>query len=425
VRSGGVEGKLLRISGQGNRMMPFGLDKLRNSRRLSLLKDEDGYLLIVVTIIGLILAVIFGLILPQLHTGQQTRAINNLNEYRAYEAARKGSHAVRLGLKDLNNLQDLTGYTISGATPNITFAINGNYASLFPSGVSVQVYYSSGNDGEYTVTGATNFPTGVTTEITVEQTFSDDTGDGVLCRNRGVFWAIDRLCGATIASTNHDEYRDEDGNVQFVSGCKGIDLPDNEDGRIDVFVIVSRNGVVNTASDGDPKNDGWFFHDTNSGVSWVSVDRWPATMDINYYRYKDGTVHYFDFDGTADLSTTYLTNADVKWEGPPDGKWKLAIGHNGSYRRTYGATQLWNLEKDFITGTTPFQGRDNNADGEVKNDDKVEVFVIVRSTGITAAPGTNYDADKTDLRLVREANSHLPNPMRQVLGAGFTLEEQL
>lgn len=406
--------------------MILALRKVKNSKSLALLRDQGGYLLVVVTIIGLILGILFGVILPRLHRGQQTRAINNLSEYRAYEAARKGIHAVQLGLKDLSNFQDLTGYAISGATPDNTFVINGNYASLFPCGASLQVYYSPGNDGEYTVTGATDFQSGATTEITVEQVFTDNSAEGLLCRNRGVFWAINRLCGASASSTRHDEYRNEDGNVQFVSGCKGIDLDGHEDGKIDVFVIVSRNGIIHNTSDGDPGNDGWFFHNTNRGMSWVSVDRWPwETPDVDFFRYSEGDVHYYDFDMLETLDGSNVkTNADLKCQRTAEGRWSLSIGNDGSFRGKdpAGTTELWTLERDFALGRTPFQGQDNDGDGVVDIDDRVEVFVIVRSCGITAAPGDTYVTDKTDLKLVSQANPHLPDPMRQVLEAGFFLE---
>lgn len=71
--------------------------------------NKKGYILIIVTLIGLVLAIIFGNILPKLHLGQQVRAITNLNETRAYEAARTGIDAVRLGFKGLTTLQDLIG----------------------------------------------------------------------------------------------------------------------------------------------------------------------------------------------------------------------------------------------------------------------------------------------------------------------------
>ena len=80
----------------------------------SILQNDEGYLLLIVTVIGLILAITFGYTLPQLHTGQQTRAINTLNEYRAFEAARKGINAVRLGLKFPGNFQELMGPSTNG-----------------------------------------------------------------------------------------------------------------------------------------------------------------------------------------------------------------------------------------------------------------------------------------------------------------------
>ena len=55
---------------------------------------------------GVLLAILLGYILPQLHTGQMVSATTNLNEYRAEEAARKGINAVNLGLQDLSNFRN-------------------------------------------------------------------------------------------------------------------------------------------------------------------------------------------------------------------------------------------------------------------------------------------------------------------------------
>lgn len=89
-------------------------------------------------------------------------------------------------------------------------------------------------------------------------------------------------------------------------------------------------------------------------------------------------------------------------------------------------TELWNIQKDFSEGDAAFQGKDNDGDGNIDSNDNVEVFIIARARGITVAPGSTYTSgpDKTDLRLVHEANSHLPNPMPQVLEAGFSVPDE-
>ncbi|MFC1821176.1 hypothetical protein ACFL9T_00580 [Thermodesulfobacteriota bacterium] len=401
--------------------------KIRISRPCACLHREDGYILIVVTLMGLILAIILGTIMPQLHTSQMTRAQRDLNEYRAYEAARKGINAVRLGIQDLHNFQDVIGYAISGATTSNTFAIQGNYAGLFNSGVSIQIYFSTANDGIYTVTGATNFVTGATTEITVLESFPDNATEGYICRNRGIFWSLDQVSGIT-SMPKHDEYRDEEGNIQFVSGCS-IELTGNEDGHLAIMVFVSRDNQINDVADGDPRNDGWYFYSTKSGVTgWVSSDNWPSVLpSIDWFLYPSTGVspYYYDFDMKEELDVNnYSTNTDIKYE-LTGVTWYFSVGHNGSWRNEDGGVQLWNVMRDFSSGvSSPFQGKDNDADGDSDSDDNVEVFIFVRSTGITAAPDTNYASDKNSLKLVNDVNSRMPNPMRQVLEAGFFLEDE-
>jgi len=396
-----------------------------NGGRGDLLAKEDGYLLITVALIGVILAMLFTVILPQMHTAQLTRAMNNLNEYRAQEAARKGVNAVRLGLEELNNFQDVIGYVVSGATPDHTFALNGNYAALFQSGASIQLYYSAAGNGVYTVSGATYFPSGVSTEITVKEAFSSGVSGGVICRSRGILWAIDQLCG-TPEAPKHDEYRDQTGNTRFVSNCLGISLGGNEAGKLDVLVTRSRNGVMSNPTDGDPKNDCWYFYKSGligpDGRPWLSWDNWPTTPTKDYFEFNDASGHYNDFDMKETLSAgNVAANADLR-AVVTDGKTYLVIGHDGSWNREYGGNQIWNHVLDFRSGGSPFQGVDNDGDGDVDNDDKVEVFVIVRSKGITAAPGPNYSTDKRSLVLIADApGSHLPNPMPQMLEAAFYL----
>jgi len=401
---------------------------------LSRIRNQDGYFLMVVTIIGIILAIIFGAILPQLHTGQQVRAMTNLNEIRAYEAAKKGLSAVMLGVEDVDNFQELIGYAITGAdSGSDKFTISGNYAYLFSQDETFKVYYSPGNDTDdievYKVLNASDV--GNNTEITVNTVTGKDVqisaAGGVICRNRGILWAITQLCGATTTSTRHDEYTDVDGNVLFVSGCQGIDLSGNDDGKLQIIVMVSRNGIVNEAPNGDRNDDGWYFYNDgkdaegnpiSNGNPWLSVDNWGATP-IGNFRY-DGLspLYYYDIDMKETIDgNNYKTNTDFKYQRT-GGQWYFSIGNNGTWRGQYSGTELWNIMKDFSEGDAAFQGKDNDGDG---NTDNVEAFIIARSTGITVAPGLTYTSgpDKKDVRLVHEANSHLPNPMPQVLESGF------
>jgi len=405
----------------------------------SSLNNEDGYILIVVTIIGLILAVIFGAILPRLHMAQQTRAMNNLNEYRAGEAARNGITAVRLGLAELDNLQDLIGYELSGVTktdqagPTDTFEIPGNYAYLFPSGVSLTVYFTTDNDGGYTVSGSSEYNTsGVTTTgIAVEEIISGSSNsNGLLCRNRGMIWAIDQIMGGVSEPLKYDEYFyadeavDASGNtVQFVSGCSGIDISTaglpNEKGRLQIAVIVSRGGDFNGGVTLYFYNDGML---NSTGVTpWITEWLVPSGMEWEDFVFSVGNAYYCDFDING--VTNYQETADFKY-WYENSKWNISIGTNGVWRGQDAGNELWGLTKDFLSGTTPFQGKDNDGDGDINNEDNVEVFIVVRSTGITAASGPNYATDKTSLRLVKETNPRLPNPMRQILERGFFLEDE-
>ncbi len=319
--------------------MCTNLPKKRKKPLFSPLRDEAGYLLIIMTLIGLVLAIIFGNILPQLHMGQEIRAVNNLNEYRAYEAARKGMDAVRLGLKNLDNFQGL-----------ISPASNPN--------------------------------------------------------NRGIAWAIEQLCGATAGTTGHDEYKDEEGNTAFVSGCLGIDLGGNEKGMLHVAIIVGSGVAPN-------RKMKYYFY--NNG----DMSEWPSTANplVN-------NVNHFNFDSTG------LDDFKYKYDG--SSMWFFSIGNAGSFRKNFEGSELWSLVKEIPeTGRRPFFGKNNDGDsltdpgdGSVDPDDVIDVFIVVRSTGITAAPGPNYTTDKTDLRLINDAtNGALPNPMRQVLEAGFYLTD--
>lgn len=336
--------------------------------------NDSGYLLVIVVISSMVLAIIFGNILPQLHIGQQTRAINNLNEQRAYEAALKGIHAVQIGLKKSTNFMEL---------------------------------------------------------------MDDANASG------SILWAIDQLCGIDQSgNSNHDVYRDADGNVQFVSGCKDIDvstldLPYEKAG-LHIAVIISRGSeVYDSDGDDDPRNDCIYFYnngeegETTGWPSWPDDSPWLSRDNepsggISWPNFEGsiGLIHYINFDLEGSVPSIYQTSADFKYHHD-DGQWKFAIGNDGTWRGKSGSTELWNLD---VSGLTrPFDGLDNDGDGEDEfippdDDDNVEIFVIVRSIGITAAPGDDYESDKTDLRLVDEVpNSALPNPMRQILEAGFYL----
>jgi hypothetical protein len=330
---------------------------------LSVVRNQKGYLIVIVTLIGLILAIIFGSILPQLHMGQEIRAITNLNEYRAYEAARAGIEAVRAGLENAGDFQELIG-----------------------------------------------------------------TGSGIV-------EAIEDLCGEPDDPLHH-EYRDEDGEIQFVSNCLGINVSDgdhpDEQSGLHIAVIISRNGVITENLNGNEKDDSLYLYNDGLPVDtpWLSADEVPPEVIWGDFRWVDADSNYYcDFDLSDSLPSTYQETADFKYSRYGD-EWFLSVGNNGTWRRLSGSTELWNFQKDVSTNR-PFQGKDNDGDGlkgpphpDNDLDDRVEIFVIVRSTGITAAPGTNYETDKTDVILISEAtNGALPNPMRQVLEAAFYLAQ--
>jgi len=411
---------------------------------LSLLRSEEGYLLIVVTMIGLILAIIFGYVLPDLHTAQMTRAMNNLNEIRAYEAARKGINAVRLGMKDVDNFQDLIGYpvievitdkrietpvvieytpTIPAAsgpytgTSTLTYSFTVNTSGFIDNSTAKIDWTDGTNNGTITLNGDA--------QVVGAYGLQVDFGEDGETLNDGDHFTVTCFTNPS----NRAEFKDDDGNVQFVSDCSRIDLEGNEDGKLDIVIFVYRNGEMNDSSNDDPKDDGWYFF--NSGVTgpngfpWLSPDNFSGTT--NTFEYLDGSIRYYDFENNVPLDgSNYTTNADVKYQrNGVTWTWYLSIGNNGAWRGQYSGTELWNYKKEYSSGTNPFQGVDNDGDGDVDDNDKVEVFIIVRSTGITVAPDTDYDTDKTKVRLVNEANTHLPNPMRQVLEAGIYLAEDI
>jgi hypothetical protein len=174
-------------------------------------------------------------------------------------------------------------------------------------------------------------------------------------------------------------------------------------------------------------NDGWYFFNDGeigpNGSTWLSIDNWPAATPLSHFMYTDGTVHYFDYDMKAPLtSANYNKNADLKMEFIDiSGKmtWHFSIGTNGTWRGKYNATELWTIERDFSGEDRAFVGVDNDSDNAITGADDVEVFITARASGITVAPGANYTSDKSDVLLINDANKHLPNPMPQLLEAGF------
>jgi len=164
-------------------------------------------------------------------------------------------------------------------------------------------------------------------------------------------------------------------------------------------VITARGGSI---------TDRYFYNngEENSGTSrWFSVGDSPGGSPwANYdaaFATGTGTYLFCDFDLGLNFSN-YQTTADFKYNysGAP-GKWSFAIGNNGSWRGSFSGTELWNLEEDSPFANPPFPP------------DDVEVFIIVRSAGITVAPGPQLINDAT--------GGALPNPRRQILEAGFYL----
>ncbi|GAF70549.1 unnamed protein product, partial [marine sediment metagenome] len=170
---------------------------------------------------------------------------------------------------------------------------------------------------------------------------------------------------------------------------------------------------------------------------WISHDHATFT-DWDKFAYRDSDdVWYCDFD--LDISTGG-SDADVKADFAfkyNANTWFVTIGNNGSFRDKDGTTQLWDFEEDsaVIADCYPEQDNDYDNSGTPHNpgigdcpddpDDCIEVFIIVRSTGITVAPGSDYPGDPSSLdylSLVNDANPHLPNPMRQVIESGFYLD---
>ena len=324
-------------------------------------------------VLSLLTAFIFAYILPQLHMGQQVAAITNLNEHRAYSVAKKGIDIVKLGVK-----------------------------------------YSQGN--------------------TFQELIADEDTDGILNALKDIF--------GTSATPIHTAYTywNEDTSAkvtQFVSSCLNIDESEagllHEKGTLNIAILV-RRGVgtpiedppEGPTSNADGKDDEMYFWD---GSQWVSINKDPSSV-WNDFAHYDGSVWYCDFDldiapggGDAEEKADFAFRYDGN-------RWYVTIGNNGSFRGKNGANQLWDLEKyselpDPNPISDPFPGIDNDDDTDIDGDDIIEVFIIVRSTGITVAPGPTYDSgpDSTDLMLVNNANSHLPNPMRQVIEAGFYLYE--
>ena len=350
------------------------------------LKNENGFVLVLVIIIGVLTLFIFANILPQLHMGQQVLALTRLNEYRAYWAAKNGIETVRLGMKN--------------AEP-------GDFQDLIDP-------------------------------------------------NNGILKAIEDLLGTT-AVPKHIEYTYWDegtasSSTHFVSNCSHIDesiLPDlrHEKGKIDIAIIILRDEgagapIIPGNVDGErqfptadaEEDDLIYFYDPVT-PQWISVDNPSGTM-WNNFQYHNNGVWYCDFD-LGITSGNYEQTADFKFEY--DGTdWYFSIGNDGSFRKrdSDGTTQLWDKKIDSAGIANPFQEGNDNNDGDGctlvdsgcgfdDDNDKVEIFIIVRSTGITVAPGSTYDSgpDPTDLMLVNDANSNLPNPIRQVFEVGFLLKD--
>ncbi len=75
----------------------------------ALLKNEKGFMMFLAVVLCLVTATTFAIILPRLHMGQQIAALTNLNECRAFYAAKKGIDVVKLGVKNSadNTFKDL------------------------------------------------------------------------------------------------------------------------------------------------------------------------------------------------------------------------------------------------------------------------------------------------------------------------------
>ncbi len=249
----------------------------------------------------------------------------------------------------------------------------------------------------------------------------------------------------TSASPIHTEYTywDEDSGSavpHFISSCLNIDEVEagllHEKGELNIAILV-RRGVgkkifhppqgFSPADDG--KDDEIYFWD---GSQWVSYDKDPNNVWDKFAYYDNpNKIFYCDFDldltggiSDAEEKADFAFECDVS-------DWSVTIGNNGSFR-------LWGFEKNSNDIGECYPGQDNNFDnsgiphgvgvGDCPDDsvDCIEVFIIVRSTGISVAPGPDYPgvpSSQDYLWLVNKANSHLPNPMRQVVEAGFYLED--
>ena len=344
----------------------------------ALLNNEKGYMIFLAAVLCLVTAIIFGKILPQLHMGQQVSAITNLNEYRAYSAAKKGVNVVKLGVD----------YTASG-----------DFQDLIDDDAA---------------------PNGVIKAI--EDVFEDGSGN-----------------------PQHTDYTywDEDLSdkvTQFVSSCLNIDENEagllHEKGTLDIAIIVRRGRGIHIDWPGDGQNGGVSEDDEiylSDGENWYSSINPPPGGWTKFVYLDADDVWFFDFDLDLDPGGSDAEEkADFvfKYDNTID-TWYFSIGNNGSFRGKDGLNQLWNFEVNIADAEEPYWGDNNN--GNLGDEctvagievDCIEVFIVIRSTGITVAPGPSYDSgpDPTDLMLVNNANPHLPNPMRQVIEAGFYLYE--
>jgi hypothetical protein len=169
--------------------------------------------------------------------------------------------------------------------------------------------------------------------------------------------------------------------------------------------------------DSNPTNNFWYKLD----VEWISVENKARARSTKQGQTSGQWTQWHpgaNSTATAGIDEIRLvtdsgSNETVKYFDTIvfNGGWTFSIGNNGTWRDTYGTKQLWNSIINIPYGEQPF----------FNIDDLVEFFIIVRSGGITVAPGPNYTTDNTSLSLINDANPHLPNPMRQILEAGFYL----
>ena len=239
------------------------------------LKDEKGFMIPLAVVLSLLTAYIFAYILPQLHMGQQVAAITNLNEHRAYYAAKKGIDVVTLGVK-----------------------------------------YSQGD--------------------TFQELIADEDTDGILNALKDIFGTSAIPIHTAYAYWDDDNLEKV---TRFVSSCLNIDESEagllHEKGTLNVAILV-RRGVgtqiedppEGPTSNADGKDDEMYFWD---GSQWVSINNDPESV-WNDFAHYDGSVWYCDFDldislggGDAEEKADFA----FKYDG---NRWYVTIGNNGSFR---------------------------------------------------------------------------------------------